>query len=66
MIRRWSSGKFRPVAPLSSVPLFAAALHARSEPHIRGNATRRARWLALRNAATAMLRAEIDARVEAF
>lgn len=50
---RFTAGS-RPIPRERGVPLFTAP--PKSPPHVRGNATRRARWLALRDAMTARLR----------
>lgn len=52
------SGRFRPAAPMQSVPLLEAAVKAKSAPHVRGAATKRARQRAKVLAVMAALRAE--------
>jgi hypothetical protein len=56
MIRRGpASGRFLPTATADRLPLFVRP--AKSAPHVRGWAKRKAAWIALRDATTARLRA---------
>lgn len=55
-MNRHRSGCFKARRASVAVPLIVARVP--SEPHCRAEATKRARWLALRDATTAKLRAE--------
>jgi hypothetical protein len=52
---RDNRGRF--AKPHDTIPL--CVRRAKSPPHVRGEATKRANWVALRNAATATLRREL-------